>query len=109
MSKRTNKIYRVQLAKYAWINVEAHSPDEAMKIAENADLGNDIDDDFEDSDISVHSSESYGVDPDEDMTVIFTKDGEMTYDEYMADVEEGNTEEDNFGWDMTNQTEINFN
>lgn len=109
MSKRTNLIFRVQLVKYAWVNVEAHDEDESVEIAEHIDFGWDEQELFDDSDIEVYAVEKGGVEPDFEMDTIYTKDdGEMSYDEYIEEVENGNTEEDNFGWDMTNQTSLQF-
>ena len=72
--KRTNELYNVQLARYAWIAVEAESPQEAMKIAREADLEEYIDD------------EMYLKDDD----YILTADGAITAKEYEEQLENEN-------------------
>lgn len=84
MSKRTNKIYNVQVAQYAWMAVEADSPKEAMKLASRFTDEHITDEDFEDSDVSVVSCETYPnftYDYDSDER-IFTVDGVMSNKEY---------------------------
>lgn len=95
MSKRTNKIYNVQLARYAWVAVEADSPSDAMEKAEEyldngtIDIG-DLDEDFEDSEVDVNACESYSreIDDFHDDDVIYTDDGEKDYDEYVEELED---------------------
>lgn len=87
MAKRTNKIYNVQVVRYAWIAVEAESENEAMGIAQNSELENYIDDDeFEESEIDVFACETYAQGIDDmflsDDDYILTKDGAMTAEEY---------------------------
>lgn len=85
--KRTNKLYGVLVARYAWIYVEADSPQEAMKMAGNADLASLIpDEEFEESEIEVHSCNDYSEKIDEafleDDEYIITVDGNMTAKTY---------------------------
>lgn len=95
MSKRTNKIYDVQLARYAWVAVEAESTKDAMKKAEEyldngtIDIG-DLEDKFEDSDVYVAACETYSNEIDEldEDDVIYTDDGEKDYDEYVEELED---------------------
>lgn len=91
--KRTNKLYGVTVAQYAWIYVEADSPQEAMKIAGNADLEELIPDSaFEESEIGVDSCNTYSEEIDglylEDEEKIITSDGNMTVEEYEKALEE---------------------
>lgn len=94
MSKRTNKIYNVQLARYAWVAVEAESTKDAMKKAEEyldndtIDIG-DLEDKFEDSDVYVAACETYSNEIDEyEADVIYTDDGEKDYYEYVEELED---------------------
>ena len=116
---RTNNIYRVQLAKYAYICVEADSEEETMHIAEA--FTDEIDDDiFEDSDVSVHACDVGAEEVDEstyDADTIYTADGAMDRDDYLEaweeqkeldEEEEAKEPWQRGGWDMTNQTSLNF-
>ena len=93
MSKRTNILYSVQVARYAWITVEASSPHEAMEMASREDLDELLPDmAFEDSDTIVCACNSYSdgigemyIDDDE---YVITKDGNMTAGEYRCALEE---------------------
>jgi uncharacterized protein (UPF0212 family) len=92
MAKRTNKIYNVQVVRYAWIAVEAESENEAMSIAQNSELENYIDDDeFEESEIDVFACETYSNDINDmflsDDDYVLTKDGAMTAEEYRQELE----------------------
>lgn len=85
--KRTNKIYNVTLAKYAWIPVEAESTEEAMEIARK--YADSVDDDaFDDCYPEVDSCEAYASDIDdyEDHETIYTRDKEMTAREYFDEL-----------------------
>ena len=93
--KRTNELYNVQLARYAWIAVEAESPQEAMKIAREADLEEYIDDEnFDESDTYVAACETYSNELDEmylkDDDYILTADGAITAKEYEEQLENEN-------------------
>lgn len=93
--KRTDKIYNVQLVRYAWVAVEADSPDDAIEKARNylengtIDIG-DLEDKFEDSEVNVHACEIYYNEIDEYNVddIIYTEDGEMTAEEYVEQLEE---------------------
>lgn len=84
MSKRTNKIYNVQVAQYAWMAVEADSPEEAMKLASRFTDEHITDEDFEDSEVSVAACETYygDIDDYDSDERIFTADGVMSNKEY---------------------------
>ena len=92
MSKRTNELYRVTMVRYAYIAVEAHNPDEAMKIAGEQAVNNLDDNDYWDSGDNVESCDTYPVDIEQfnridDHTRIFTVDGELSFDEYYDQLE----------------------
>lgn len=84
MSKRTNKIYNVQVAQYAWMAVEADSPKEAILLASRFADEHITDEDFEDSDVSVVACENYASNTDdyELGERIFTVDGVMSNKKY---------------------------
>lgn len=84
MSKRTNKIFNVQVAQYVWMPVEADSPEEAMKLASRFTDEYITPEDFEDSEVSVAACETYpsGIDDYESDERIFTADGVMTNKKY---------------------------
>ncbi len=84
MSKRTNKIFNVQVAQYAWMPVEADSPEEAMKLASRFTNEHITAEDFEDSEVSVVACETYpsGIDDYDSDERIFTADGVMTHKKY---------------------------
>ena len=91
--KRTNNLYNVQVARYAWIAVEADSPQEAMEIAGNTVLEDYLDDEaFEESEIAVDSCETYSNEIDDmclkDDDYVVTSDGVMTVEEYCQQLEE---------------------
>lgn len=92
--KRTNKIYNVQLAKYAVVAVEARSTNDAKKKAilylSNGTISrNDIDAKFEESDVyfDACSPSSSCVDEYNKNTIIYTDDGEKRYDDYVNELE----------------------
>ena len=93
MSNRINNLYSVQVVKYAWIAVEADSPQEAMEMAREVDLDEYIEDEqFEDSEICVDACETYsttieGKNLDDD-EYILTHDGAITAAEYEEQLEE---------------------
>jgi len=94
MSKRTNNIFGVTIAKFATVYVEAESPEEAMKfVGDNKDniydeLMSEIDDQFEDSCIDVHSCDAYAEEADDYMDYIWADGEPLTYDEYMEELDE---------------------
>lgn len=94
MSKRTNSIVAVTLAKYATVYVEADSPEEAMNLVkENKDeiydeLMSELDDQFEDSSIEVDSCEAYTTEVEDWMDYIWADGEAISYDEYMEELEE---------------------
>lgn len=93
MSKRTNSIVAVTIAKYATIYVQADSPHEAAEIVKNNlddiydEMIDNLDDQFEESDIQVDSCESYTTDAEDYMNVIWADGEAVSYDEYMEDLE----------------------
>ena len=94
MSNRTNSIVAVTVAKYATVYVEAESPEEAMKtVRENLDniygeLMSELDDQFEESCMEVHSCDAYTTDAEDYMEYIWADGEPLTYDEYMNELEE---------------------
>ena len=94
MSKRTNSIVAVNIAKYATVYVEAESPEEAMKtVSENLDdicdeLWSELDDQFEESCIEVHSCDAYTTNAEDYMDYIWADGEVIPYDEYMDEFEE---------------------
>lgn len=97
---RTNTIFGVTIAKFANIYVEANSPEEAMKIVgDNLDkiydeLMWEIDEQFDDSSMAVHSCDAEPEGADDYMDHIWA-DGEiLTYDEYMDELDGDEEEED---------------
>ncbi len=90
MSKRTNKIYNVRVATYASMAVEAESPEEAMKLAERYKDEYLTEEDFEDSEISVHSCETYSstIDYFEGDENIFCEDTVITAHEYAQELDD---------------------
>lgn len=98
MSKRTNSIVAVTIAQYATVYVEADTPKEAAEIVKNNideiydAMPDEIDEDFQDSEIEVASYNSYTTGLEDYMERIWA-DGEVkTLDEYMEELygEEGN-------------------
>ena len=90
MSKRTNKIFNVQVVKYAWMAVEADSPGEAMELAKKYTDEYITDKDFEDSEVEVNACESYPSeidDYDDGKQKIFTADKVITVSEYEDELE----------------------
>lgn len=87
MSKRTNNLYCVTVARFANMVVEADSPEEAMEIAKDYKDEYLEDEDFEDSEIEIHSSDAYSYDIDyfclEDDDYVFTKDGVFSCEDYV--------------------------
>ena len=85
--RRTDSIVAVTVAKFATMFIEADTPEEAYEYAK--EYCGEVDDmDFNDSEIEVHSWESYTTEADEFMDKIWVEDGEtMTYDEYMDELD----------------------
>ena len=94
MSKRTNSIVAVTIAKYATVYVEADTPKEAAEIVKNNiddiydEMFDKIDDDFDESEIEVDSYEAYTKDCEDYMDEIWADGKSMSYDEYMDELEE---------------------
>ena len=94
MSKRTNTIVAVTIARYATVYVEADTPDEAAKIVkDNLDeiydeMFNTLEDQFEESDVQVDSWEAYTTECDDYMDNIWADDKALTYDEYIEELDE---------------------
>lgn len=94
MSKRTNSIVAVTIAKYATVYVEADTPQEAAEIVENNiddiydEMFEKIDDDFDESEIEVDSYEAYTTDCEDYMDEIWADGKSMSYDEYMDELDE---------------------
>ena len=94
MSKRTNSIVAVTIARYATIYVEADTPQEAADIVRNNldeiydAMPTEIDDQFEESDIEVDSYESYTTDAEDYMDYIWADGEAKSYDEYMDELDE---------------------
>ena len=94
MSKRTDSIVAVTIARYATIYVEADTPQEAAEIVKNNldeiydAMPTEIDDQFEESDIEVDSYESYTTNAEDYMDRIWADGEAKTYDEYMDELEE---------------------
>ena len=86
MSKRTNNITAVTIARYATMYVEADTVNEAVYYAAKhcSELS---DHDFEESDQQVDSYENYSTDAEAYMDKIYTTDGVKTYEEYMDELE----------------------
>ena len=93
MSKRTNSIVAVTIAKYATVYVEAESPEEAMKyVKENKDgiygeLMSELDEQFEDSEIEVDSCEAYTTEIEDWMGQIWADGEALSYDEYVNELD----------------------
>ena len=88
MAKRSNSIVAVTIAQFAIMYVEASSPEQAVKIAQEHMEEYITDEDFEDSDIEVHSYETYTTECEDWMDKIWA-DGEVkSHDEYMDELEE---------------------
>lgn len=92
--KRTNKIYNVQLAKYAVLAVEARSINDAKKkvmlyLSNGTISRNDIDAKFKESDVYFNACRPSFTCVDEynKNTIIYTDDGEKHYDEYVNELE----------------------
>ena len=94
MSKRTNSIVSVTIAKYVTVYVEADTPQEAAEIVENNldDIYDEmycaINDDFEESEIEVASYEAYTTECEDYMKEIWADGKSMSYEEYMDELEE---------------------
>ena len=94
MSKRTNSIVAVTIAKYATVYVEADSPQEAAEIVRNNlddiydAMPSELDDQFEESDIEVDSYEAYTSEAEDYMEHIWADGDALTYDEYVEELEE---------------------
>lgn len=93
MSKRTNSIVAVTIAKYATVYVEADTPDEAAKIVkDNLDeiydeMFDKLEDQFEESDVQLDSWEAYTTEADDYMDNIWADGEVLTYDEYIEELE----------------------
>jgi len=100
MSKRTNSIVAVTIAKYATVYVEAETPQEAAEIVRNNlddiydEMISELDDQFEDSDVQVDSWEAYTTKADDYMDYIWADGEAKTYDEYMDELEEQEDDKD---------------
>ena len=94
MSKRTNSIVAVTIAKYATVYIEADTPQEAAKIVKNNldDIYDEmycaIEDDFEKSEIEVDSYEEYTTDCEDYMNIIWANGEAVSYNKYMKELEE---------------------
>jgi hypothetical protein len=94
MSKRTNSIVAVTIARYATVYVEADTPDEAAKIVkDNLDeiydeMFDTLEDQFEESDVQVDSWEAYTTECDDYMDNIWADGNALTYDEYIEELDE---------------------
>lgn len=94
MSKRTNSIVAVTIAKYATVYVEADTPQEAAEIVKNNidniydEMFDKIDDDFDESEIEVDSYEAYTTDCEDYMDEIWADGKSMSYEEYMDELED---------------------
>lgn len=80
------------MVRYAYIAVEASSPEEAMDIAGKQAVNNLDDNDYWDSGDNVDSCDTHPVDIEafnriDDRTRIFTVDGELSFDEYYDQLE----------------------
>jgi hypothetical protein len=88
MAKRTDSIVAVTVAKFATMYIEANTPEEACKYARR--YCDQVDDsEFEDSNIEVHSYETYCTPADESYAdEIWVENGRrMSYDEYMDELD----------------------
>ncbi len=94
MSKRTNSIVAVTIAKYATVYVEAETPQEAAEIVRNNlddiydAMPSELDDQFEESDIEVDSYETYTSEAEDYMEHIWADGEAKSYDEYVNELEE---------------------
>ena len=94
MSKRTNSIVAVTIAKYATVYVEADTPKDAAEIVKNNiddiydEMFDKIDDKFDESEIEVDSYEAYTTDCEDYMDEIWADGKSMSYDEYMDELED---------------------
>ena len=94
MSKRTNSIVAVTIAKYATVYVEADTPQEAAEIVKNNlddiydEMYQAIDDDFEESEMEVDSYEAYTTECEDYMDEIWADGKSISYEEYMDELEE---------------------
>lgn len=86
--KRTDSIVAVTVVKFATMHIEASTPEEAYEYARQ--YCDEVDDRaFEDSNIEVHSYETYATPADESWaSEIWVEGGRrMTYDEYMDELD----------------------
>lgn len=94
MSKRTNSIVAVTIAKYATIYVEADTPEEGAKIVNDnkdaiyGELLSGLDDQFEESEIEVDSYESYTTEVDDTMDYIWADGEAKSYYKYVDELED---------------------
>ena len=87
MGKRSDSIVAVTIAKYATMYVEADSPQEAAEIAKNHMSDYITDEDFDNSDIYVHSYETYTTEASDYMDKIWADDEVKSFSEYMNELE----------------------
>ena len=94
MSKRTNSIVAVTIAKYATVYVEADTPNDAAEIVKNHiddiydEMMSDIDEQFEDSDIEVESWEAYTTEAEDYMARIWADGEAKKLDDYIDEFNE---------------------
>ena len=86
MTKRTNSIVAVTIAKYATMYVEADDPAQALEIAKKHKEEYINDEDFDDSDLMVDSYETYTTEVEDWMKKIWTPDGIKKHDEYIREL-----------------------
>jgi len=93
MSKRTNKLFDVQVAAHGWMVVEADNPQEALEIARKYANNYITEEDFKESEIEVVQCEPCPKDINDidNGTLIFCKDEVVHVDEYALQVEEENS------------------
>jgi len=94
MSKRTNSIVAVTIAKYATVYVEADTPKEAAEIVRNniddiyEEMSDELDEAFEDSDIEVDCYESYTREAEGWMGHIWADGEAKALNEYLGELKE---------------------
>ena len=94
MSKRTNRIVAVTIARYATVYVEADNPEKASQIVkDNLDdiydaMPTNIDDQFEESEMELDSYESYTTEAEDYMDKIWADGEAKSYDEYIDELKE---------------------
>ena len=94
MSKRTDSIVAVTIARYATIYVEADTPEEGAKtVKDNLSsiydaMSSDIDNQFEESEMEVDSYENYTLIADEYMDHIWAGGKALSYNDYINEINE---------------------